>query len=300
MNRNLKSERRLRLACEISAGHVIAARASEDGQSIDVCTVRTLAPGSVSPGLTNVNVTNHEALATGLGDAMATVGSKQKDVILVIPDAACRVSLLDFDELPAKSQEAESVVRFRLKKSLPFEVESARLSYEVHRVNGSTRVIATVALPSVVEEYELAVRRTGFLPGVVVPSTLAALGLVDASRPTLIMKIASESTGMAVVNDNDLLLFRTVENPVSGVIDPEQLAEDIYPSLVFFQDTYGLKIERILIGGAPSSFDSLAEAIEKSTAVRPRELVPQHELSSAVVADAQRPIIAGIMGALIS
>ena len=39
-------------------------------------------------------------------------------MIAVLPDAAVRVALLDFDSLPGKREEAEGVVRFRLKKSL--------------------------------------------------------------------------------------------------------------------------------------------------------------------------------------
>ena len=42
------------------------------------------------------------------------------------------------------------------------------------------RVVAAVALASVIEDYESAFREAGFNPGVVLPSTLAALGAADA------------------------------------------------------------------------------------------------------------------------
>ena len=60
---------------------------------------------------------------SALRDALSAVAGRSRDVCLVIPDATTRIMLLDFDTLPAKPEEADAVVRFRLKKSLPFEVE---------------------------------------------------------------------------------------------------------------------------------------------------------------------------------
>ena len=38
--------------------------------------------------------------------------------------------LLDFDTLPDKREDAEAVVRFRLKKSLPFDVDQSAVSFD--------------------------------------------------------------------------------------------------------------------------------------------------------------------------
>ena len=62
-------------------------------------------------------------------DTLGQLSGRSRDVIALLPDAAVRVVLLDFETLPTKPQEAEGVVRFRLKKSLPFDVEKAKISY---------------------------------------------------------------------------------------------------------------------------------------------------------------------------
>ncbi len=298
MNERSKLERRLKVACEISANHVVAARATERNDALENFAVRSLADGAVVPDLTNVNVANRGAVVTALSEALASVGTNHRDLIAVIPDATCRVALLDFDTLPPKPQEADSVVRFRLKKSLPFEIEKARLSYDVRQNNGVMRVTAVVALPGVIEEYEAVFHEAGFSPGFVVPSTLASFGIVDTSRPTLVINVAIDATSIAIVNNDELLLYRRIENSPEGIY-PDQLAEEVYPSFVFFQDTYGLKIERILVGGG-ASFEALSGPLESGTGVRPQELVPQHALSSVSIGSAQRPYVAGVMGALIS
>ena len=66
---------------------------------------------------------------------------------MIVPDAAVRVLLLDFDELPAKPVEALPVVRFRLKKLLPFDADDAAISYQVMATaKGSLQALA-VAMP---------------------------------------------------------------------------------------------------------------------------------------------------------
>ena len=50
---------------------------------------------------------------------MTAVAGKAKDIIAIIPDAAARVLLLDFENLPTKTEEASAIIRFRVKKSLP-------------------------------------------------------------------------------------------------------------------------------------------------------------------------------------
>lgn len=298
MSGSPKLERKLRVACEVCADNVIAAVATAQSDAIEAVAVRSLATGTVMPGLTSANVPAVNALSSAITDAFAAVSTKHRDIIAVIPDGACRVALLEFDTLPQKPQEADSVVRFRLKKSLPFEVERARLSYDVRPADGLMRVTAVVALPTVIEEYEAAFRNAGFTPGYVIPSTLAALGLVDSTRPTLVIKLAADVTTIAMVHNDDLLLYRTIENGIGVELDPEQLADDVYPSLVFFQDTYGLKIERILIGGT-QSFAPLANALESASGIRCQELVPAYALPASIAA-AQKPLVAGTLGALIS
>ncbi len=59
---------------------------------------------------------------------------RSKDVIAIVPDAAVRVMLVEFDTLPSDHEEALGVVRFRLKKSLPFDVDKAKVSYHAQKV----------------------------------------------------------------------------------------------------------------------------------------------------------------------
>ena len=292
MNKN-----RPQIACEITARAVVAARARAQGHGLETYTSKSLPEGAVTPDLTEANVLRGGSLREAIKTALEEVGGRGRDVVTIIPDAAVRVVLLDFETLPEKREEAEAVVRFRLKKSLPFDVDKARLSYQV-QPGGSGKglqVIAAVGLASVLDEYEAAFRESGYVPGVVLPSMLAALGAVDAARPTLVVKVDPFTISIAILEKQQLLLFRTLENSRGLAITGEQLAEDVYPSVVFFQDTYKLDVERVFVAGLPNSELAL-QSLRAQTGVEVEELAGA-EPGAATGSGSQ---LAGVTGALLS
>jgi type IV pilus assembly protein PilM len=299
MSRVPNSGSRPKLACEVSADRVLAGRISENGgHALEACASSELAPGSVVPDLIETNLRQPDAVYETVRDTLGSIGGRSRDVIAVLPDAAVRVVLLDFETLPSKRDEAESVVRFRLKKSLPFDVEKAKVSYHVQPSNGGVRVIAAVALANVVEDYEAAFRQAGYEPGVVIPSMLAALGAARAPQPSLVIKVDARTTSIAILDGQQLLLFRTLENTRGVTITGEQLAEEVYPSVVFFQDTYHLNISQIFVAGLPESGDA-APALRAQTGAQVADLVSPSQLGGGV-GSIPKWRMAGVVGALLS
>ncbi|MBA3912268.1 MAG: hypothetical protein H0X25_00070 [Acidobacteriales bacterium] len=286
------------MACEIAADGVIAGRLAPSGEMLEACTSAALSPGCVVPDLTDQNLRDRDAVQQKIRDALGTLAGRSRDVIAVLPDAAVRVMLLDFETLPTRREEAESVIRFRLKKSLPFDVDSAKVSYQAQPTEAGMRVIAAVALKSVVEDYEAAFRDAGFTAGVVMPSMLAALGAAQEDAPTLVVKLDARTTSIAILNKQQLLLFRTLENALGTEITGEQLAEEVYPSVVFFQDTYSLNIDHIFVSGLPES-GGAAPALAAQTGAQVQELVSFDKLGASS-GPLPRWRMSGVAGALLS
>jgi type IV pilus assembly protein PilM len=216
---------RPRLAVEIRAEGLVAARAeSAAGPLMDVSRV-ALAEGALEAGLKAGNVVDRTALVVALRRALDEIAGRGtgrgsgrdaglgRDVTLVVPDAAVRVLLLDFDQLPSKVVEALPVVRFRLKKLLPFEADDAMVSYQVMSNEKNLVRVLAVAMPrEVVDEYEGVVTAAGYLPGAMLPSTLAALaGLDEAQDAALVVNAGRRQVTTAIVKAGVLLLHRTLD-----------------------------------------------------------------------------------------
>lgn len=214
---------RPRLAVEVRAEGVVAARAEDANALLTAVARADLAAGAVVPGLKPGNLADRAAVVAAVRKVLDEVASRKsdrgvgRDATLVVPDAAVRVLLLDFDQLPSKPAEALPVVRFRLKKLLPFDADTAAVSYQVmSSERGSVRLIAVAMPKDVLEEYEGAVTAAGYLPGAVLPSTLAALAGLNASdAPVLVLNAGVGGVTTAIVKGGDLLLHRTLDLSVS-------------------------------------------------------------------------------------
>jgi type IV pilus assembly protein PilM len=142
----------------------------------------------------------------------AKPNSREADLTLVIPDAAVRVLLLDFDSLPGRLAEALPIVKFRLKKLLPFDADDAMVSYQVMSSSRSVVRVLAVAIPQdVLAEYESVAREAGFEPGSVLPSTLASLAAVEGDDAALLVNANELGVTTAIVRSGVLLLHRSVD-----------------------------------------------------------------------------------------
>jgi type IV pilus assembly protein PilM len=209
---------RPRLAVEIRAEGVVAARAEDAAAALTAVGKANLVEGALSPGLKAGNIVDKTAVVAAVRKALDGVAGtgreRSRDVTLVVPDSAVRVLFLDFDQLPSKAAETLPVVRFRLKKLLPFDADDAMVSYQVmSNVKGSTIKILAVAMPrEVLTEYEGIVLAAGFLPGAVLPSTLAALaGLEESDSAELVVNAGPGSVTTAIVQGGTLMLHRSVD-----------------------------------------------------------------------------------------
>ncbi|HKW74252.1 MAG TPA: hypothetical protein VJN64_01895 [Terriglobales bacterium] len=299
MSGSKQNSKRPRLACEIMADRVIAGRASDKAPRLEVFTSRRLSEGALAPGLAAPNVMDGQALRTAISGALGAVGGSSRDVVAIVPDAAIRVLLLDFETLPAKPQETDPVIRLRLKKALPFDVDQATVSYDIRRNNGTVQAVAAVSPRAVIEEYEAAFRDLGYSPGVLLPSTLAALGTVDADKPTLVVKVDPGNVMIIAAEKQALRLVRTLENPRGAAITAEELAEGVLPSIVFFEDTFGARIEQIYIGGV-ASIQTIGPLLHQQTGAQVQELGPSLSSEQDLSGENLEPaMMAGIAGALL-
>jgi type IV pilus assembly protein PilM len=226
---------RPRLAVEVRADSVVAARA-EDAVAVLTSVARADMPeGAVAPGLKTGNIADKTAVVAAVRKVLDAVAAgareRMRDVTVVVPDSAARVLFVDFDQLPSKAVEALPVVRFRLKKLLPFDADDAVVSYQVMSSEKGAVKLLAVAMPKVVlEEYEAVVLAAGYLPGAVLPSTLAALaGLEESEAPVLMVNAGMGSVTTAIARGETLLLHRSFDLSADLSVDTSAPVLSVLP-----------------------------------------------------------------------
>jgi hypothetical protein len=126
---------------------------------------------------------------------------------------------------------------------------------------------------------------------------VAALGLADSSHPTMIIKVEHGTTTFAIVDQDQLLLYRALENGGSAVTG-ESLVDDVNTSLVYFEDRYGVGVDRVLVTGVEST-QALQDALSGTSNIRVEELV-SNTVAGGAAGNVARSSLAGVVGALVS
>ncbi|WP_109488877.1 hypothetical protein [Occallatibacter savannae] len=231
----LRLQERPPVAVEIASAGVLAA-AKTVASDIKYA-YRPLPVGAVTPGVNQPNLRNPEAISTALRSALEEVSGVMRSVTLLLPDPATRVFSLEFDSLPDDPSHVSAVLRLRLKKVVPFDIESARISYQLLDRSGNICKMLAVAVPKgVLNEYEAVVRDAGFQPGAVLPSALSALAALNSDEPVLSAYLSGVSLTTSITAGKNILLYRTHELPDNIDERTAEMQRDIAVALAYFED----------------------------------------------------------------
>lgn len=238
------------VAVEISPERIAAARWTRSG-GLDAYAVETLPPGALVPSAVDPNIASLAAVKAAFAGATGQIRAKGEDVALLVPDPVIRVFVQHFEQLPRSAKEAEPILRWKLKKSVPFDVDETVISYmrQPAREEGID-VVTALARQRIIREYEGLAESAGLYPGVVLSSALAAVSLLDGPKATLLARVSGISLTTAIVRDAVLCGYRCTELPAhSGDITPHVLLEEIFPLAAYYQDTWGDAIQSVRIAG---------------------------------------------------
>jgi type IV pilus assembly protein PilM len=241
------------LALEITPERVAAARFGRTG-ALDGFAVETLPQGAIVPSAVESNIGNPGAVKLAVGNAFARLKAKDEDIALILPDPVIRVFVQHFDEFPRSAQEAEPMLRWKLKKSVPFEVDETLISFmrQSPREDG-VDIVTALARLRIVREYEALAEALELRPGVVLSSSLAAITLLDDQKPTLLARVSANSLTTAIVREGVLCGYRCTELPAQGLdLTPQMLLEEIYPVAAYYQDTWREGVQAVTLTGLGS------------------------------------------------
>lgn len=230
------SASRPRSAIEIAPEGVLAATIPQ-GADTPSYAYAPLSAGALVPGVAEANILSQDAVVEAIRKALDELAPKSRAVTLVLPDTAVRVFVLDFDTLPEKAAEVIPVLRFRMRKMVPFDVEHAALSYQVLvKGESNVKVLATIMPGPVLTEYEAAVRAAGYEPGVVLPSSLASLAGLDSLEPILAATLSGQALTTSIASGQDLHLFRTVDLPQDLDARVAEIQRSIAVAAAYYED----------------------------------------------------------------
>jgi type IV pilus assembly protein PilM len=278
------------LAIEVASERVAAARWSRAG-SLDGYAVESLPAGALIPSAVETNIVNSAAVKAAVANVCDRLRARDEDVALILPDTVIRVFVQHFEEFPRSAAEAEPMLRWKLKKSVPFEADETVISYmrQAPREAGLD-VVTALARLRIIREYESLVEGISLYPGVVLSSSLAAISLLDDEKPTLLARVSGSTLTTAIVRGDILCGYRCTELPARGAdLTPQMLLEEIFPVAAYYQDTWHETIRSVRVAGLGSRLQEFVKPLEDEFHCEVRSLLGS-AVSEGLIKEDARPL----------
>jgi type IV pilus assembly protein PilM len=252
------------IAIEIASDRISGARFTRTG-SLDGFAVESLPPGALAPSAVETNIVNAGAVRTAMQGICERLRAKNEVTALLLPDTVVRVFVQHFDQFPRSAKEAIPMLRWKLKKSVPFEVDETLISYMRQAPReGGVDVVTSLARLRIIREYEGAAEQCGLQPGVVLSASLAAVALLADQRPALLARVSGNSLTTAIVREGVLCGYRCTELPAQvSELTPKMLLDEIYPVAAYYQDTWQEGIQTVRVAGLGARLPDFVPPLEK-------------------------------------
>lgn len=260
----------MRIGVDIG-GHTLKVCAGEGRGPARVRLAATAMPTDLlRPSFTDPNATDEEALARLLRETLARVAPRARRARVALPELAVRLRFLDFQDLPERREEIVQFIRFRLKASLPFPAEEARLDYlslpPGHEDGGRRRLLCLIGRERVLAQYEGVLARAGLDAPCLAPGSVYLYNRWTAARDEALLlgHLGHSGTTLVVAAGGRPLLWRTLPlgGQAPGPDAAEALGREVADTLGFARDQAGLpRIERAMISGGLAARRDILEVL---------------------------------------
>jgi type IV pilus assembly protein PilM len=247
------------VACELNRRAIALVRLdSKNAAIVDRFVVTPLPPGLLVPSLVEPNIRSVPDFVTALKTAFTKADLKTPRISLAIPDASAKVAIHHLDMLPGNENEKLMLLRWKLKKTVPFNVEDAHLSYLDYKgLDGHYKVLTVCIHKAVLAQYEEVFQKLGMHPGYISLSSFAAFELLVRLEPelwqqsVLFLRVRSSGSSSLVTQQGSVVFFRQVdyeaeESEAAASLSARteampDLYSELHPSVMYYQDRLSAK-----------------------------------------------------------
>lgn len=267
-------------AVEVTARSIGVVRLAREGRRLSLAAAAALdlPEGAVRLSMTQPNVADAAAFRETLRAALERAGALHVGrVALVLPDPVARLALLPASEVAAKRRkQSEELIRFRLRKALPFDVRDARVAFAGGGTRAADSVLVAAIYRPVLEGYEEACRAVGLHPGVVELSGLALLNAAFGSRPPADRLLVNWDDGyvtLLLARGEWPLLVRTLVGEAAA--SPDEVAREVGNTLLYYRERLGgTALAQAVVRSALLPADQALSLLEGPLEMKPELLEP--------------------------
>jgi len=253
---------------------------------IDMVGSAEMPEGLMLDSFTEPNITDLPAFVETLKRLLASMRHRGGGIGVALPDFVSRVSVLDFETVQAKQEETERMIRWRLKKLLPFDVDLATLRHQYlgrFRTGDKDqhRFLVSIIKADILRQYEAAFKEAGVRTARVGMSSFALWNLYHdhiarevGGLPNFALMGISGTKMTVIVFDQGAPHFLRLKD--LGRLDADgpdggpgtrSIVKELSASLTFYKENFGrAPVTRVFVTGDFAGLGAAAD--EAGTAVQ--------------------------------
>lgn len=257
-------------ALEIAADRVCGVTVAGGSSTVTITGQASegLPPGALVPGVATANVIDHAAVGAAVRAVLDRLPRRPVRVGLVVPDSAAKVSLVPLESVPRRESDLDSMIRWQVRKAVPFSLDDAQVSYSVgtRLAEGGREYVVAVIRRDIAEEYEGLCTQAGLRPGIVDLATFSLINAGLTRRPVgrdedwLLVHAAAGYHSVGIVRGDVLVFFR-------NRVGEGDLSDLVHQTAMYYEDRLGGSgITKVLLAG--SADGEVADNVTRSLAAR--------------------------------
>lgn len=259
------------------------------------------APGMLTLSRRDPNVNDPKGFVAALKEAHLRLLTKEHSVCVSLPDAVGRVVLLDLEARFKNREEGLDVIRWKLKKSLPFDIGTVHLDYQTLEVkeNGAVSLLVSLISRPVVTQYEELLIEAGLEPKLIDFTSFNLYRLfaprLDMAEDGAFVTYYQGAMTVLIFHAGVLSFYRTKE----GVADVQNLFREVNSSFLVYGDRFpGQTVGEVLCMAPPSDAEAFRALVAEASGMEPVLLDLERMVQQAPTLGLDRPSLHELAGSL--
>ncbi len=242
-------------------------------------------PASVfGEGPLGASIRDLPAFETAIRRLVGNIEDPFKEASLVLPDTWLRLIFTEVSDLPRKPADIQDVLRWKLKRLVPFRVEDLRISAtEVTPFPNQEepqRLLLGFGLESLLAQLESTFEAAGISLGRITNTTLAIHASLreklSEEQLCALVSVSPDSFTVSHVLDGEPILYRFKSLP-SGTVDARTTIRDLRLTASFVSQHFPEKqLERLFLCALPEEEETWVGILREGFRAEPEPLQFQH------------------------
>jgi type IV pilus assembly protein PilM len=218
------------------------------------------------------NVTNPQAFVAQVREAYLRLLTKEKGVSVSLPDATGRVVLLDLEARFKNREEGLDIIRWKLKKSLPFDISQVHLDYQTlsEKDNGAVLLLVSLISRAVVTQYEELLLAAGLEPKLIDFTSFNLYRLfaprLEISENGAFVTFYGGAMTVLIFYGGVLSFYRTKET----VGEAQNLYREVNSSFLVYHDRYpGQAVSEVFCMAGAADAETFRSLVAEASGLEP-------------------------------